>query len=298
MEPTTTAALIGAGSSILGGILGGDKFKAWHLTSQIRANARAAEVMPTHIRKGAEDAGYNPLTVLGSGQSYNIGNVSGMQSGAAMGAAIADAGMILADAVAKKGQNAQVTALEAENKKLAEKVQSLTLRPKVGGIYAGQVRTPTTGAALGVSNGSAVSQPNGGANNSAADGAADGLRPLANTLPVDPRREVENDPQKTSSGFMVVDNPYLPAPMFAPTLDGDEPLQWYDYPSLALPAATMFGQYAYQKGKDFASSRWKSDLQRRYAQNGGQWVDPTAKPPRPRARPKYQDWWTEGHWSK
>ncbi len=48
---------------------------------------------------------------------------------------------------------------------------------------------------------------------------------------------------------MVVDNPHLDFPIYVPTADGDEPLQWYDYPSLAAPVA---GSYAYHKYNQFA----------------------------------------------
>lgn len=258
MDPLVTSSLISAGSSLLGGLMGGDdrKKNARAMTDQIKANARSAEVMPTHIRKGAETAGFNPLTVLTQGQSPGV-QYPGITSQNYMGAAVADAGMIIADAVAKSGQNAQVSALEAQNAKLAEQVQSLTLRPKVGGIYAGRVSTPTTGAALGVSNASAVQNVVGGDDSNGSTVAAS-VRPLAETLPVDPRRKVDNSDIKTNSGFMVIDNPAVGFPIYSPTLDGDEALQWYDLPTLGLNAA---GSYLYHK-----------------------WSEPK-KPRKPRARP-------------
>jgi hypothetical protein len=53
--------------------------------------------------------------------------------------------------------------------------------------------------------------------------------------PVDPRRGVDNQKVTMGSGFMGVDNPYLPFPVYFPTVDGDEALHWYDYPDLVLP---------------------------------------------------------------
>lgn len=36
---------------------------------------------------------------------------------------------------------------------------------------------------------------------------------------------------------MRIDNPNVGIPLRVPTLDGDEPLHWYDYPDLALTGA-------------------------------------------------------------
>lgn len=79
-------------------------------------------------------------------------------------------------------------------------------------------------------------------------------RPLAETDPLDTRRPVEAAPVKSGPGFMVVDNPLLEFPVYAPTLDGDEPLQWYDYPSLAIPAASYGAQYLYDRMPKWADS--------------------------------------------
>lgn len=96
------------------------------------------------IRSKAEAAGFNPLTALqfAPGQAVQSQNY--------MGQAIADAGMMLADGLAKNGASGQVSKLQQANANLAKKVQNLTLRPKVGGIYAQRQAVPSTRAALGV----------------------------------------------------------------------------------------------------------------------------------------------------
>lgn len=144
MDPITGSALIGAGSSLLGGLMGGDKFKPWHLREQLRTNMREIELRPTHMRKGAEEAGFNPLAILGGG-GLTGGSASGVTGyqGNTMGSAIADAGMMLADSLLKRQDFQRATAAEEENKRLKEKVTDLTIRPIVGGIYADRVASPT-----------------------------------------------------------------------------------------------------------------------------------------------------------
>lgn len=74
---------------------------------------------------------------------------------------------------------------------------------------------------------------------SVAPAGSGGERPLievdSGSIFSDPRRPVDNEPVKTHPGTMIIDNPNLPVPLRVPTLDGDEALQWYDYPSLVIP---------------------------------------------------------------
>jgi len=66
MNPAAVGGLLQGGASVLGALgLGGSKFKSWHGREQIRQTIRQAELMPAAVRKGAEEAGFNPLTVLG-----------------------------------------------------------------------------------------------------------------------------------------------------------------------------------------------------------------------------------------
>jgi hypothetical protein len=205
-------ALIGAGASLLGGILGRNAEKK-------AIAAQNAYNDPAQIRARAENAGFNPLLFIGPG----VGNQMVTGGSNYMGSAIADAGMQIADQMSKNRELARLEKLSAENKKLAEKVQNLTIRPKVGGVYAQR-------EAYNANSNTVLPQQR--PFNGPAD-VSDGLRPLAEQLAIDTRREVDNSPITTSSGFMVVDNPAM-GRIYSPTLDGDEPLQWYDYPTLGI----------------------------------------------------------------
>lgn len=127
-------ALIGAGSSLLGGALS-NKAERKGIAQQNAYND------PKQIRARAESAGFNPLLFIGPG----VGNQTATASGAYIGSAIADAGMQIADQMAKNKELARLEKLSAENRKLADKVQSLTIRPKVGGVYAQREQTDMIG---------------------------------------------------------------------------------------------------------------------------------------------------------
>lgn len=144
-------ALIGAGGAILGGLLNKPK-----VTSS-RTNTRGGIMGQAQgAREAAEKYGFNPLTLLGA--SSTIGP---SQSAGYMGSAIADASLLLADGLSKqKKRVGKESQLEAQNRKLSEQVKNLTLRPKVGGIYAQRQSVPSTRAALGRSdNASVVATP-------------------------------------------------------------------------------------------------------------------------------------------
>lgn len=133
--------LISAGTSLLGGAINA-KNERKGIAAQNAYND------PAQIRARAEAAGFNPLSFIGPG----VGNQTTAASGAYMGSAIADAGMAMADGIAnrtKVKQAEQLGALEIENAKLQNKLMQLTLRPKVGGVYAQRQSTPTIAAAVG-----------------------------------------------------------------------------------------------------------------------------------------------------
>ncbi|MBW7921368.1 MAG: hypothetical protein H3C51_04625 [Rubellimicrobium sp.] len=132
--------LIRAGGSLLGGILGRPR------QTSARENSRGALMGQAQgARDAAEEYGFNPLTLLGVSSA-----VGPSESSAYMGSAIADAGMILADGLAKRQDEVgAVSQLEQQNRELQEQVRSLTLRPRVGGVYAQREAVPTTRAALG-----------------------------------------------------------------------------------------------------------------------------------------------------
>jgi len=153
-------ALIGAGASLLGGILGNNaekKVNNQNIAFQRENNALQQKLVreqnayndPLALRKRAEKAGFNPLLFVGPGvgQQMGVASTSAPQIAASnyMGAAVADAGMMIADQMSKNRELARLEKLSAENQKLAEKVQSMTIRPKVGGVYAQREETPLIG---------------------------------------------------------------------------------------------------------------------------------------------------------
>ena len=89
-----------------------------------------------------------------------------------------------------------------------------------------------------------------GSSDNGDSGNSFGLRPLSSASAVDPRRSVDNSPVKTHSGFVEIDNPWLPFKIHVPTMDGDEPVQWYDLPSVALWGATSMAGEVYRRVSD------------------------------------------------
>ena len=127
-------ALIGGASSLLGGLFGKPK------TTSAGEN-RYSDVQGA--MKAAKEFNLNPLTVLGMPP---IGPTSTPNY---IGQAISDAGLMLADGYAKKAEReGAVSKLQDENKKLQQKLQQATIRPKVGGVYTQRVQTPTVQEAV------------------------------------------------------------------------------------------------------------------------------------------------------
>ena len=114
-------ALIGVGGSLLGGLLGGSK--------KVRAQDNAYGHVKG-IMRAAEEFGFNPLTLLGT-----VGASGGQPAQSYMGAALADAGMLLADGLAKSKSLGRLERAERLNAKLTQRVNDLTLRPPVPGVY-------------------------------------------------------------------------------------------------------------------------------------------------------------------
>jgi len=134
-------ALIGAGASLLGGILGRN--------SERKAIAAQNDYNnPANIRARAEAAGFNPLLFVGPG----VGNQMATGGSNYMGSAIADAGLMLSEALAKRQDLRKLDRLKDENEKLSQQVTDLTIRPKFGGIYSQREATPSKSAALGGAN--------------------------------------------------------------------------------------------------------------------------------------------------
>lgn len=87
---------------------------------------------PAAIRARAEAAGFNPLLFIGPG----VGSQTAVGGANYMGAAIAEAGLMVADAASKQREAGKLSRLTQENAAMRNQVQNLTLRPKVGGVYA------------------------------------------------------------------------------------------------------------------------------------------------------------------
>jgi hypothetical protein len=244
-------ALIKAGASLLGGILG--KSKSIAPSTQSYGNVKG-------LMMAAEKYGINPLTLIGGGVSGGSG-VPGDNS--SMGAALSDAAMYLGDALAEKTDKAKLQQATAERDALQQKVIGLTIRPKVPGVFgpltaggsnaaparepAGMGGSPDLGAA-----------PSLGANDRLAPVA--GLRPLATRDPIDLRREVDNKKVPSSAGLIKIDNPNLPFSFYVPSIDGEETFG-PDLVTVPMGAAYGFGawrgrQDAYKRG-DAVWHEWK-----------------------------------------
>jgi hypothetical protein len=128
------AALIGGASSLLGGLFGKSSAK--------KATARQNEYnKPINIRKRAEEAGFNPLLWAGTGSIQNQPTASGM-----MGNAIANAGLYAADSMKdKEALDIEKSRLAMDRERLDELLEKNTIRPKKGGIYSGNQKTPSAG---------------------------------------------------------------------------------------------------------------------------------------------------------
>ncbi len=130
-------ALIAAGGSLLGGLLGSRSEKkaaaqerSWALEDQAEQFIR--------LRDAAEKGGFNPLTALSVAPNSGMPRATEAASANYMGKAVAESSLILADSYARtqaakeanKTQN-----LQSQNSKLAKKLTDATLRPKQPGIY-------------------------------------------------------------------------------------------------------------------------------------------------------------------
>ena len=148
MDPIIGGSLISAGSSLLGGLFGGGDAPA-PPNSRVQAK-RSVLGHAQGAQQAARQYKFNPLTLLGVSPSVGGGGGGGASANY-MGAAIADAGMAIADGLARKADfddNRELRELQVANEKLRQKIQEQTIRPRVGGIYAATSRVPTIAAAL------------------------------------------------------------------------------------------------------------------------------------------------------
>lgn len=117
------AGLAGSALSFIGGRQNRKAQQAMHAQDSYNNS-------PQGIRANAEEAGFNPLTVLTSGRSFGAGYapVFGNEY-AALGQGIQD----FVDGLS--AEKAQVSKLEQENARLQKLVQRNTLTPPVPGVY-------------------------------------------------------------------------------------------------------------------------------------------------------------------
>lgn len=220
-------SLFQAGATLLGGLLG--KSKGVSPSAQAYGHVKG-------LMRASEEFGFNPLTLLQSG----VPGGHTAANNAPMGQAFADAAMFAADAFLKQGnqQALQLNQYQEQNRKLQERLTHVTLNPKVPGIYGGGDGAAAVVAGEGLSG----DEPAG---LRPAGPAGQPLKETDRGFFADERRAVDNVPVTSSPGYMLVDNPAFPLPLRVPTLDGDEPLHWYDYPDLVLPAGVMLGDLAF-----------------------------------------------------
>lgn len=260
-------AIIGAAGSIIGaGIQNKSAKNAVKASQAAAAQERSWAVDDqaeqfVRLRAAAEKAGFNPLTALGAAPNSGMVNPTSASSASAqnyMGEAIATSSLMLADSMSKTNAAATGKKLQNANRAnaaLSAKLTAATLRPKMAGVFD---RPTKFGIGANGKTGQGSASVLGDSSDTARHSAdLYQLTPFASVDPIDPRREVEDGAVKSHSGFMVIDNPYF-GRLYAPTLDGDEQLHWYDYPDL-LPLAA---QWAWNRGIPWYSNQMSEAAKR------------------------------------
>lgn len=124
VAPLIASALIGAGSSLLGGLFGQNSEKD-------AVNAMNKYNSPEQIRKRAEKAGFNPLAFIGPGVGLQTALPANM-----IGQSIADAGAMLANGIADNVRYAgELAEKQKEIDELRKGLQEAVLRPHVPGVF-------------------------------------------------------------------------------------------------------------------------------------------------------------------
>jgi hypothetical protein len=260
-------SLLGVLGSVAGGLLGRSKGKS--ASSQSYGNVKG-------LVQASRAWGINLLTWLGGGVSGGSGIAA---DNSALGQGIANAAMLASDALAsKRSTAAALNAYQQQNRRLQDRLNAVTLRAPVPGVY-GTARMPSDPEVYGGADFSGDAAGVSGARGFDSVGPAGGP-PLRTVSPADPRRDVNNKPQDTHSGLMVIDSPYV-GEVYVPTLDGDEALDVLDVPSMAMVAP----QIAYNRG---AYLSYGGGAESR--PNDKFWIDyykGKAKSPRPKRKPPF-----------
>lgn len=142
MDPIIGSTLLKVGGSLLGGLFGKKK------TVSAQENSRQGIMGQAQgARQAAAEYGFNPLTLLGVSSAIGPSQLDNT-----MGQAIADAALLAADSLSGREEDKlRLENLRLQNERLKSEVMNLTLRPKVGGVYAGTESTPSLRQALGAS---------------------------------------------------------------------------------------------------------------------------------------------------
>jgi hypothetical protein len=189
------------------------------------------------IMGASETFGINPLMLL---PTSNGGYSPPAKDFSMLSQGISDAFALAGDAFSRKGSAAaKLNAYQQKTERLQSRLNAVTVQSPVPGVY-GRARMPSDPQVYG--DGSVPDTTVAGLPSSGGPARYTGARPLPTTdvgFGADSRRAVDNQDVKSHPGYIVVDNPALGLPMRVPTLDGDEPLHWYEYPSVALPLAGM-----------------------------------------------------------
>lgn len=229
--------VLGAGINLLGGLFGrrrGPPSAGDNVLSQAGG-----------IRQAQEQHGFNPLALLGMSHAQGGGAPPGLASNELLMGSLRDVTDLVSGETARRNAANQLE-LDLGKLKLEQMrsgVQAVGIGPSPFGVNTTRVIQPATTyrkPSYGAPDQTVGYPLPAGSGPRPLDGGA-GLRPLEAPSPVDRRRDVYDEPVKTHPGVMTVDNPNLPFPLYAPTLDGDEALQWYEYPSLIVPALTGAG---------------------------------------------------------
>lgn len=136
MDPIIGGALISGATSLLGGLFGNKSAKKQQERQIAFAREEREYNKPINVRARAEEAGFNPLLFAGPGVGQaNAGHLPG-GSNNYMGSAIADIGLIAADAwKSKAAETSRIAQLEDQNKELQKRLVDQTLRAPMGGMY-------------------------------------------------------------------------------------------------------------------------------------------------------------------
>lgn len=232
--------LSGIGSVLggLGGIFGKKPKNAQVTTAQgVLGQAQGAT-------EAAQKYGFNRLTLLGNSSPMmgESGGVSPLASVQMITDGLKDIDDVTSGDAARRRAADQLNLDLAQLKLDQARSGVLAVTPNYARDSIGSGPSPLGGGTVRVqqsAGGPRVSVQGAPGDRSVAPAGSGGERPLievdSGSIVSDPRRPVDNDPVKTHPGTIIVDNPNLPVPLRVPTLDGDEALQWYDYPSLIIP---------------------------------------------------------------